>query len=146
MKKLHLCYIMKYFCIFSLILLAFRGKSQNDTLRLHQTYTSFSNQEKAEWTAFENNWNYFHYTNIKQKLKLKKLTWANCHSLFADLYLEINAKGNVTKAAYIKGKKCGVTCSDSSFATFFEKSILNFHFNTIRNKQFIDRFGNALKC
>lgn len=137
---------MKYFCIFCLILLTYRSSSQNDTLHLFQLYYSFSNQEKTEWTSFENNWNYFKYTEIKQQLKIKKLSCTNCNSLFADMYIEINDKGNVTKAIYINGKRCGITCAEKHFIELFEKSVLNYHFTYMKNKQFVVRFGNALKC
>lgn len=137
---------MKYFCIFSLILLGFRSESQNDTVRIYQIYSSFSNQEKAEWTSFENNWNYFQYSEIKKKLKVKKLNCSNCTNLFADIYLEINSDGKVIKAIFINGKKCGVICTDKLFIELFEKSVLHQQYTALKNKRFIARFGNALKC
>ena len=68
---------MKNFWIFLLFscALSLNVKStfgQSDTLHLYQSYHSFSNEEKAEWTAFENNWNYVEYTELKQKHKIKK--------------------------------------------------------------------------
>lgn len=54
---------MKFFWIFLLMIIALTFQTQNvfgqsDTLHIYQAYHSFSNEEKAEWTAFENNWNF----------------------------------------------------------------------------------------
>ena len=71
---------MKFFWIFIFniyfsLLVKNTLEAQTDTVHLHQVYPSFSNEGKAEWTAFENNWNYFEYTEIKKEWKVKTL---NC--------------------------------------------------------------------
>ena len=138
--------IMKYFCIFLSIFLVHKGFSQNDTLRLYQAYHSFSNSEKAEWTAFENNWNYIEYTRLKQNHKIKGLNCKNCESFYADIYLEINDTGEITKATFLKGKICGQSIQNNNLLVEFENSIKSQVFRSVKNKQFIARFGNALKC
>jgi hypothetical protein len=123
------------------------SSAQSDTVRLYQIYgSSFSNEEKAEWTAFENNWNYFDYTDLKKKYKIKKLNCNNCESLYGELYLKINEEGKVTEANFLKGKKCGIECAEKDFINWFEASIRKQKFKSIKNKQFIARFGHVLKC
>lgn len=142
---------MKNFCIF-LCVLGFTGintntvHAQSDTLFLYQTYHSFSNQEKAEWTAFENNWNYVDYTNLKQKNNIKSLNCKNCGSFYADIYIEINNEGKLQVTRFIKGKKCGLTINDKVLINQFENSNKSHSFNYIKNKKFIARFGHILKC
>ena len=142
---------MKYFWIFllfsfSLVLNIQRALGQTDTLHLYQTYSSFSNEEKAEWTAFENNWNYVEYTELKQKQKIKKLNCKNCGSFYADIYIEINATGELTAVVFKKGKICGETISNDTLIKMFEESLKTHNFNYLKNKQFIARFGHILKC
>lgn len=141
------CLIMKYFWSFSLLMLVKLAFAQSDTMRLYQIYTShFSNEEKAEWTAFENNWHYFDYTELKKKLKVKKLNCSNCESLFADVFLKIDEEGKVISVKFIKGKKCGIESMDEDFIGWFERSVAKQSFKSLKNKQFIARFGHALKC
>lgn len=142
---------MKYFWIFlwflcCLVLNVQRAFGQSDTLYLYQAYPSFSNQEKAEWTAFENNWNYVEYSELKQKQKIKKLNCKNCWSFYADMYLEINASGELTSVIFIKGKICGQAISNDKLIKEFEESLKAQNFNYLKNKQFIARFGHILKC
>lgn len=142
---------MKYFWIFllfscSLVLNIQRAFGQTDTLYLHQAYSSFSNQEKAEWTAFENNWNYVEYTELKQKQKIKKLNCKNCGSFYVDIYIEINATGELTAIVFKKGKICGQPISNDTLVKAFEESLKAQTFNYLKNKQFIARFGHILKC
>jgi hypothetical protein len=120
--------------------------AQSDTLHLYQIYQSFSNEEKVEWTAFENNWNYFDYSEIKKVFKVKKLNCKSCESLYADIFIKINHDGKISIANFLKGKKCGVFCKDENFMTLFENSLKQQKFNSIKNKQFIARFGHILKC
>jgi len=120
--------------------------AQSDTLHLYQIYQSFSNEEKVEWTAFENNWNYFDYSEIKKVFKVKKLNCESCESLYADVFIKINHDGKISIANFLKGKKCGVFCKDENFMTLFENSLKKQKFNSIKNKQFIARFGHILKC
>ncbi len=142
---------MKYFWIFllflcSLVLNIERAFGQTDTLHLYQAYSSFSNEEKAEWTAFENNWNYVEYSELKQKQKIKKLNCKNCGSFYADIYLEINATGELCTVIFKKGKICGKTISNEALIKAFEESLKAQTFNYLKNKQFIARFGHILKC
>lgn len=120
--------------------------SQSDTLQVYQSYNSFSNEAKAEWTSFQNNWNYFDFTMIKKKYKINGLNCKYCESLFADIYIEINNEGKVLVSHFLKGKKCGIPCNEKEFATLFENSIKKNTFKSLKNKQFIARFGNSLKC
>lgn len=140
--------IMKYFWSFLLVISGLKFcYAQSDTMRLYQIYSShFSNEEKAEWTAFENNWNYFDYTDLKKKLKIKKLNCSHCESLFADVFLKVDENGKIVAAKFIMGKKCGILCSEKSFIEWFEGSIRKHEFKALKNKQFIARFGHALKC
>lgn len=138
---------MKYFWSFLFLLSIHISNAQSDTLRLYQIYTShFSNEEKAEWTAFENNWNYFDYSELQKKLKIKKLSCSKCQSLFADVFLKIDENGKMTEVKFIKGKKCGIECSEKDFINWFETSLRKHSFKSLKNKQFIARFGHALKC
>jgi len=138
---------MKYFWSFLFFMATLFLSAQTDTMRLYQIYSSsFSNQEKAEWTSFENNWNYFDYTEIKKKCKVKKLNCSNCESLYAELYLIIDEVGKVTVAKFLKGKKCGIECKEKDFINWFETSIGKQKFGYLKNKQFIARFGHVLKC
>lgn len=142
---------MKNFWIFSLVL----GTSvlsrntvfaQFDTLHLYQTYQSFSNPEKAEWTAFENNWNFVEYSLLKQNNKIKALNCKNCESFYADMYLEINDVGQLTTVAFVKGKKCGLIIMDKPSMIQFENALKPQTFRSLKNKRFIARFGHILKC
>lgn len=147
MNKMQICTIMKYFWILIFFLLVEFVSAQSDTLKLYQIYsTHFSDEEKAEWTAFENNWNYFEYNELKKKLKIKKLNCSSCESLYADVFLKIDTEGKVISAKYCKGKKCGLECSEQEFCAWFEKSLSKQKFKSLKNKQFIARFGSALKC
>lgn len=142
----HLCPIMKYFWSFLLIILTSASFGQQDTLRLYQTYTSFSNEAKAEWTAFENNWNYFSYAQLKKQQHIKGLSCSNCENFFADLYLEIDHEGKVSAIKFIKGKRCGLAIEDALLKTQFESTLKKQRFTHLKNKTFIARFGHALKC
>jgi hypothetical protein len=137
---------MKYFWIFTALILTKTAFAQSDTLRLYQTYTSFSNEAKAEWTAFENNWNYFSYTELKKQQHIKTLNCSNCESFFADLYLEINNEGNIITIKFIKGNRCGVLIEDPLLKTQFESTLKKQTFTHLKNKAFIARFGHILKC
>jgi len=120
--------------------------AQSDTLHLYQIYQSFSNEEKAEWTAFENNWNYFDYSEIKKAFKVKKLNCKNCECLYADMFIEIDNDGKILIIKFLKGKKCGIPCNDELFLNQFENSLKKREFKSLKNKQFIARFGHILKC
>lgn len=120
--------------------------AQSDTLHLFQAYTSFSNSEKAEWTSFENNWNYFEYSKIQKHYKISKLNCKNCNSFYADLYLEIDDEGQVAIVGFINGKKCGLSCYEEIFIELFENSLRKQRFTYLKNKMFIARFGHILKC
>jgi hypothetical protein len=120
--------------------------AQTDTLHLHQVYPSFTNEGKAEWTAFENNWKYFDYTEIKKAWKVKTLNCKNCESLYADMYIEINNDGKISIIKFLKGKKCSIPCNEELFMNQFENSLKKQQFKSLKNKQFIARFGHILKC
>lgn len=142
---------MKFFWIFIFniyfsLLVKNTLKAQTDTVHLHQVYPSFSNEEKAEWTAFENNWNYFEYSEIKKEWKVKTLNCKSCESLYADMYIEINNDGKISIIKFLKGKKCGIPCNDELFMNQFENSLKKQRFKSLKNKQFIARFGHILKC
>ena len=137
---------MKYFWILFLGLTSIAGFSQTDTARTYQIYYSFSDPAKAEWTAFENEWSYFDFSQLKKLYKIKSLNCKNCESLFADVYIEINEEGKIDKAHFIKGKKCGIPCIEKEFTHFFENSLKKRSFKVLKNMKFIVRLGNALKC
>ncbi|MES2565427.1 MAG: hypothetical protein V4565_01090 [Bacteroidota bacterium] len=142
---------MKNFWIFTLIVylsssFLFHLKAQSDTLHLYQAYASFSDSEKAEWTSFENNWHFFDYSQIKKNYKVSKLNCKNCTSFYAELFIEINEEGKATIVRFIKGKKCGIDCREDLFIELFEKSISKQYFVYLKNKRFIARFGDVLKC
>ena len=138
--------IMKYFWILMLFNFLNGVRAQNDTLSIHQVYSSFSNQEKAEWTAFENNWNFIEYTKLKKHHKIKSLNCKNCESFYADIYLEINNSGLLIVTAFAKGKICGLPISNVSLIKDFEASLKAKTFGYLKNKKFIARWGNILKC
>jgi len=142
MKNFWIFILLSFFCI--------TGGSpvcaQSDTLHLYQVYQSFSNAEKAEWTSFENNWNYFDYNSIKTSYKISKLNCKNCESLYADIFIKINEQGRFSVIQFIKGKKCGLECKEPLFVEQFENSLKKQQFHSLKNKQFIVRFGHILKC
>ncbi len=137
---------MKYFWSFLLLISTNVFFAQQDTLRLYQSYTSFSNEAKAEWTAFENNWNYFSYTELKKQQHIKNLNCSNCESFFADLYLEIDHEGKISAIKFINGKRCGLHIEDKLLKAQFESTLKKQSFTHLKNKAFIARFGHALKC
>lgn len=141
---------MKYFWIYIIYSLSlfFSNKlnAQKDTVHLYQIYHSFSDSEKAEWTAFENNWYYFEYSEINKIFKVKELNCKNCESFYADLYIEVDENGYLSSVKFLKGKKCGIECNDELFKTKFENSLINRQFKAIKNKRFKARFGHVLKC
>ncbi len=120
--------------------------AQSDTMRLYQIYSSLSNIEKTEWTAFENNWNYFEYTAIKKTCRVANLNCKNCESLYADIFLKIDNTGRLSTIHFLQGKKCGVACNEFAFISQFENSLKKQQFHSLKNKQFIARFGQILKC
>jgi hypothetical protein len=142
---------MKNFCILLLfsgcsIFNVNKGFSQTDTLYLYQTYSSFSNQEKAEWTAFENNWHYVEYSELKSKHNVKKLNCRNCESFFADMYLEINESGDLASVKLKKGKLCGQPIISDAIMKEFEVTFKAHTFKYLKNRKFIAKFGHVLKC
>ena len=128
------------------LLLVNKGFSQSDTLHLHQAYYAFSNSEKAEWTSFENNWNYVEYTELKKKHNIKGLNCINCESFYADIYLEINDAGKIITVSFLKGKICGQAIQNDTLSVEFENSIKSQTFRSLKSKRFVARFGNILKC
>ena len=137
---------MKNFWILVLlIVLSFSLKAQ-DTLMLYQAYPSFSNAEKAEWTAFQNNWNYFDYSALKEKYHVKSLTCKSCESFYAEVYIEIDGKGHVLKAVTIRVVRCGLPGSDQALRKDFEGSVSMQRFSRLKNKRFVARLGHVLKC
>ncbi len=142
---------MKNFWIFIILICVYvvdfgKAYAQSDTVHLYQIYSSFSNKEKAEWTAFENNWNYFEYSDIKKIYKVEKLNCKNCESLYADLFVKIDDEGRFSTIHFMGGKKCGIICSEALFIRQFENSFSRQQFHSLKNKQFIARFGHILKC
>ena len=138
---------MKYFWILFFVIISKQyAFGQTDTLHLYQSYHSFSNQEKAEWTAFKNNWNYVEYEVLKQKHNIKKLNCKNCENYYADIYIELNAEGELISAKFKNGKMCGVAILNENLIKEFENSLKTRTFKFLKNKAFIARFGNILKC
>ncbi|MBI3520677.1 MAG: hypothetical protein HY062_15160 [Bacteroidetes bacterium] len=142
---------MKNFWIFILfVFFCFNGGipvyGQSDTMHLYQVYSSFSNAEKAEWTSFENNWNYFEYNHIKTSYRISKLNCKTCENLYADIFIQINNEGRFSVIQFKKGKKCGKECNEPLFIELFENSLKKQQFHSLKNKQFIARFGHILKC
>lgn len=138
---------MKYFWILPALLLlwAVQAKAQ-DTLLIYQVYHSFNDPEKAEWTAFQNDWNYFDYAALKEKHHIKSLNCRSCESFYAEVYIEIDEKGNVLNAASLRASRCGLSTKDKVICSDFEDSIRKHHFKALKNKRFIARFGLVLKC
>lgn len=138
---------MKYFWILPLLfmLCSWQAKAQ-DTLMIYQSYPSFSDPEKAEWTAFQNDWNYFDYTALKEKHHIKHLNCRNCESFYAEVYLEIDETGHVLKSVALRASRCGLSTRDKLLYSDFENSIKKHPFKTLRNKRFVARFGLVLKC
>jgi len=137
---------MKYFWIFTIIVFFGKLSAQKDTLHLYQIYNSFSNQGKAEWTAFENNWNYFTYSDLKTKQHIKQLDCKSCENFFAELYIEITEEGKLATVKFLKGKKCGVVIDDALLKKQFEEGLRNKLFTHVKNKMFKVKLGQVLKC
>lgn len=138
---------MKNFWILSgfLFLWAAQARAQ-DTLMVYQAYPSFSDSEKAEWTAFQNDWNYFDYAALKKKYRIKSLNCRHCESFYAEVYVEIDQKGNVQKALTLRANRCGQSTNDKPVFSDFESSVRKHRFTSLRNKRFTARFGLVLKC
>jgi hypothetical protein len=138
---------MEKFWIFlgTSVLLTHPAKAQ-DTLMLYQAYTSFSDPEKAEWTAFQNNWNYFDYAALKQKHGIKSMNCKSCESFYADLYVEIDAIGKVTLAQCKRASRCGMITNDTILFSDFEATIRKQQYSALKNKRFVVRLGYVLKC
>jgi len=138
---------MKKFWIFlsAGLLLMFAAKAQ-DTLTLYQAYHSFSDPEKAEWTAFQNNWNYFDYAFLKEKHHVKSINCKSCESFYAELYMEIDAEGIVNVARCQMARRCGVLTNDKTLFADFEASVKKQHYTALKNKRFVLCLGQALKC
>jgi hypothetical protein len=141
-----MCSNMKYFWIFLTLLVSTEGFSQSDTLRLYQVYNSFSNFEKAEWTAFENNWNYVEYSKLKKDNNVTNLHCKNCENFYADMYIEINETGEVKNVTFLRGKICSQTMQNNKLGSQFKSSITSQTFKLLKNRRFIARFGNMVKC
>lgn len=120
--------------------------SQNDTIHLYQLYPSFNDQEKAEWTSFENNWSFYEYQKIKTQCGIHKLNCNTCESLYAEVYVEINEKGIIHISKTICGKQCGLLLEKKEVVSAFENSVIKTEFRFIKNRKFIVRLGHALKC
>ncbi len=138
MKKI-LFSLLLFICVLS-------SKAQTDTLSLIQAYNNFNAFEKAEWTSFINDWNYFDYSKLLKDQHIKSINCKQCSSLYADVYLEVDNKGKVKKTVFRKGKKCGEKLSDKATMDWFIQSIEKRSFSSIKNKKFIARFGHVLKC
>ena len=138
---------MKNFWILSVffILWVMQAHAQ-DTLMISQVYPSFSDPEKAEWTAFQNDWNYFDYAALKEKHHIKNLNCRNCESFYAEVYIEIDEKGNVLKSIVLRASRCGLGTSDKRIFGDFESSIKKHRFTILKHKRFVARFGLVLKC
>lgn len=137
---------LKNILIYLFLLLNIFAFSQNDTLHLYQLYSSFNDQEKAEWTSFENNWSFYEYQKIKDQSGIKKLNCSTCESLYADIYIEINEKGIVHISKTICGKQCGLLLEKKELVSAFENSVIQKEFRFIKNRKFVVRLGHALKC
>lgn len=138
---------MKNFWILSALLLLWcmQVKAQ-DSLTIYQVYPSFNDQEKAEWTAFQNDWNFFDYAALKKKHHIKTMSCRKCEGFYADIYVEIGGTGNVVKATALRASRCGRSTTDKLLYSDFENSVSMHHFKTLRHKRFIARFGLVLKC
>jgi hypothetical protein len=135
-----------FWILFGLSLLWALPIKAQDTLTIYQAYTSFSDPEKAEWTAFQNDWNYFDYAALKKKHHIKQLNCRHCESFYAEVYIEIDEKGNVSKSASLRASRCGLSTTEKILCSDFESSIRKHHFTTLKNKRFVARFGLVLKC
>ncbi len=131
---------------FLLLAISLNYKAQSDTLSLIQVYNSFNEYEKAEWTSFMNDWNYFDYSSLLKSQHIQSISCKKCSALYADVYLEVDAKGSVKKATVLKGKKCVETLTDKVIIDWFAQSIKKRTFVALKNKKFVARFGHVLKC
>lgn len=139
--------IMKNFWIlFSLCILSASILKAQDTLMIYQAYPSFSDAEKAEWTAFQNSWNYFDYAALKKKHHINNLNCRNCESFYAEVYIEIDEKGNILKSIALRASRCGLSTRDKLLCSDFESSVKKQHFSSLKNKRFVARLGMVLKC
>ncbi len=135
-----------FLCFIWLFIGCERIQAQTDTAYLYQIYHSFSNAGKAEWTAFQNNRDYFNYSSLKQKYNIKELSCKSCESFYADIYIEIEAKGTISLATCIIVKRCGMVSTDPLLKKDFENSVKPQSFKYIKDKKFMMRFGHVLKC
>lgn len=137
---------MKNFWILPVLFVLSLSLKAQDTLMLYQAYPSFSDAEKAEWTAFQNNWNYFDYSALKEKHHIKSLSCKSCESFYAEVYIEIDGKGHVLKAVTLRQVRCGLLSSDQALRKDFEDSVSRQRFSRLKNKRFVARLGHVLKC
>lgn len=135
-----------FWILFCFFLLAARVLKAQDTLMLYQVYASFSDPEKAEWTAFQNNWNYFDYSALKEKHRVRKLDCKSCESFYAEVLIEIDENGKTLRSVSLRASHCGLNTTDSLILKDFEDSVTRQHFTVLKNKRFIARLGQVLKC
>ncbi|MBS1637616.1 MAG: hypothetical protein JST26_17005 [Bacteroidetes bacterium] len=138
---------MRYSIILFCLLFTFGKHSlaQTDTLQSIQVYALFSDSQKAEWTSFTNNWQYYEYPKFLQKAQVKKLSCSKCEGMYADIYMEVDETGKIIKAVFLKGSFCG-SQMPAIYKRDFENSVLKTSFQYIKKQTFIARFGNVLKC
>lgn len=138
---------VKHLCLYLMMLASSMLCSQSDTMQLYQAYTSFSNTAKAEWTAFENSWYFYEYPKLKAQAAVKELNCSQCESFYANVYIEINDKGKIVRAGFVKGRVCGRVMQDDRLGQAFCESLLKAPaFRTLSNKVFVAHFGHVLKC
>lgn len=137
---------MKYFWSFCTLFITSIAFSQSDTLNDYQCYTNFSDAEKTEWTAFKNNWNFVYYQQLLKKYNIKKLNCKNCESFYADVYIEINNEGKISVIQIKTIKKCGTVSQEKTVIEDYTNSIKGYTFKTLKNKKYVTRLGNVLKC
>jgi hypothetical protein len=71
---------------------------------------------------------------LKQKQKIKKLNCKNCGSYYADIYIEINATGELTAVVFKKRKMCGQPISNDTIINAFEESLKAQTFNYLKKQ------------
>lgn len=138
---------MKNFWIFlCLFMLSAKLLKAQDTLMLYQAYPLFSDPEKAEWTAFQNAWNYFNYNALKEKYHIRHLNCKGCKSFYAEVLIEIGEKGHILKSVALRADHCGDRVIEKAILKDFEESVNKHRFTSLKNKRFVVRLGQVLNC
>ena len=132
--------------LFCLCLTAFgAARAQQDTLQAIQVYERMSAAEKNEWTQFRNQWSYEEFPKLLQQAGIRRLGCAGCKTLYADLYIEIDAQGRITRCVFVHGMQCDKALP-GDLADAFNASVKKAVFHAVKNRKFKARFGQLMTC